>query len=168
MIVFSLLLLVLMLVVMYLDITRYIIPNWLVGLVLLLYPFYYWLCPVPIDIKTSLLAMLAAFLIGYMIFAAKIMGGGDIKLLTALCLWTGGTKTLVAFLMYTGLLGGALSLLLIMGRPVATWYMARDPERRTLPKVVLPGSPVPYGIAIAGAFIILIINGKIPGLPAIL
>mgnify|MGYP001584711850 CR=1 FL=1 len=63
-----------MLAVMYYDATRFIIPNWLVGSLLLLYPLAVLLSPVPVNWQMDLLGMLGAFALGYVIFALRMMG----------------------------------------------------------------------------------------------
>ena len=89
MLIITLILIALMLVVFWLDATRFIIPNWLVAAVIGLYPLYVILSPQPVDwIGASGIALIA-FAVGLALFAANIMGGGDVKLLTGCCLWTG-------------------------------------------------------------------------------
>lgn len=162
MIVFALIITVLMLLVFWLDATRFIIPNWLVGIMLALYPFYYFFCPVPIDIVSSLGIMLVAFAIGLALFAGKIMGGGDVKLLTICCLWAGKTA-IIPFVIYTSLLGGAMALALMTLRP-ATAYLWIRATKRLVPRLLEKGAPIPYGIAIGGAMLIIIYNHQLAGI----
>jgi prepilin peptidase CpaA len=82
-------------------------------------------------------------------FAFGLMGGGDVKLLTALALWVhpvlfGKLVVLMAFL------GGALSLVL------GLWHLTnRRRDRLT----------VPYGVAISGAGLWALANEYWPFLP---
>jgi prepilin peptidase CpaA len=155
---------VLMLLVLYFDITSYIIPNWLVGLVLVFYVSLLLFSPVPVDWKAGGMAFLVAFFLGFLMFSAKLMGGGDVKLLAACCLWT-GFQALPEYLIYTSLLGGVLAFGLLLGRPVIGYYAARYRKSETpLPRVFLHGEPVPYGVAIAGAFLAVLWMGKLPGI----
>ena len=78
------------------------------------------------------------------------MGGGDVKLLTAATLWVGpgGTPSL---LIGTAVLGGLLTLALLFPlalRAVFAPAAAASAARRM---------PVPYGVAIAGAALIVMI-----------
>jgi prepilin peptidase CpaA len=166
MITLSFILILLMGIVVYFDATRFIIPNWLNGMLLALYPVYYFLSPEPIDIKAALIIMGIVFVIGYLIFAANIMGGGDIKLITVLSLWA-GPDAAMPFLVYTALLGGMLATFLMTMRPTVGAYLARHKKIENLPRILVPGEPLPYGLAIAAGFVIPVLNGTLPGLPVI-
>lgn len=117
MLVLAIILSILMLLVLFFDIRSYLIPNWLVGAVLAFYPALLMLSPIAIDWKMALASMLGSFVVGFILFSSKVMGGGDVKLLAACCLWT-GTTALPTYLLYTSGLGGILSILLLAGRPV--------------------------------------------------
>jgi prepilin peptidase CpaA len=154
---------VLMLAVFYFDVTSYKIPNAVVGLVLLFYPLYLWLSPVPVDWASALMIAGVVFAIGLGLFAAKVMGGGDIKLLVACALWAGSGASLKFFL-YTALFGGILALGLMLGRPVMAYYKARLAEDAPMPRILLPGEPLPYGLAIAASMLLITWMGEIPGI----
>lgn len=151
-------LVVAMCVVMYYDATRFIIPNWLVGSLLLLYPVAFYMSSMPLDWKMDLLGMLGAFVVGYVIFALRIMGGGDVKLIIVLSLWVGFTK-LAQFGFNFAVLGGVLSLVVIIMRVILP-KLYKNKEK--LPRIFRPRQPVPYGLAIAGAFLLMIYSGDIP------
>ena len=163
MLILAILLSVLMLLVLFFDIRRYIIPNWLVGLVVLFYPALLIFSPTPINWQMALIACVSSFVIGFILFSSKVMGGGDVKLLAACCLWT-GTQLLPLYLLYTSALGGILSVMLLLGRPIAHYYTARLCPDRPLPRLLQHGQPVPYGVAIAGAFLILLWTQKLVGM----
>ena len=88
-------------------------------------------------------------------YACGIFGGGDVKLIGAVSLWA-GPERIIEFIMLTGLLGGALGLLIlaarqavrsypeIAGRPGPAWNIARWGRDGTCP----------YGIPIAIAAVI--------------
>jgi prepilin peptidase CpaA len=78
------------------------------------------------------------------------MGGGDVKLLTAATLWAGpgGTPTL---LIITAVLGGLLTLALLS--PLALRAVFAPSAAASAAKRM----PVPYGVAIAGAALIVTI-----------
>lgn len=146
----------LMLVVVYLDLTRFRIPNALVAALLLLYPVMLFFVPVPPPWIPAVIIGIAAFVVGFLIFVTKLMGGGDIKLLSVCALWT-GPSMIGSFLIYTALFGGVLSIVLWLLRPLCA-------RAANLPRVLRVGEKVPYGIAIAAAFLFLLWKGRIPGL----
>jgi prepilin peptidase CpaA len=134
------------------DCRRLVIPNGLIFALLLLWPIH--LSSMPVRFSTGLAAAgggLAVFLVGALLHARGLVGGGDVKLLAAAALWAGSDR-LPALLLMTGLCGGALSLLLLspLGRRIAAGHRvgpgrkeATEPDRTVL--------VVPYGAAIAGA-----------------
>ena len=73
-------------------------------------------------------------------FALGQMGGGDVKLIGALALWLPPLAT-VSLLIAMSLLGGALTLLLLLERRVRRGAGAIE---------------IPYGVAIAGAGLLML------------
>ncbi|MCC7260371.1 MAG: prepilin peptidase, partial [Alphaproteobacteria bacterium] len=137
------------------DLTRYIIPNWIVGIIILLYPVMLVMTPESVDWVSGLTAFAVMFVAGMFIYALKLMGGGDIKLLAACALWTGTTEAWdLAF--YTAMLGGVLSLGLLLLRPAVNWADSRLKKPLPLPRLLRPGEPVPYGLAITGAMLMVV------------
>ena len=92
-------------------------------------------------------AMLA-LLFGFAFFAFGWVGGGDAKLVAATTLWL-GFGTVLPYLVYASLLGGALTLMLLAGRRLPL------PERlraiKWIDRLHDNKSGVPYGIALAAA-----------------
>lgn len=86
-------------------------------------------------------APIAVFAVGLLLFARGLMGGGDIKLLTALAAWT-GLKGLLPLLLGISLAGGAIALVLLLAR--------RALAGRPVPRVFAPDAPIPYAVAILG------------------
>lgn len=158
--VFAVYLIFSMLAVLWFDITRYIIPNWLCASLLLAYGFAVFTSPFHVEWHMAIAGMALVLVLGYIIFALKWMGAGDIKLLTALSLWV-GLQNLPDFLLITSLIGGVLSLGLWAGRK-ALPFLPKKPRKEDLPRILQDGAPVPYGVAIALAFILLMWMGKIP------
>jgi prepilin peptidase CpaA len=148
-----------MFAVTWLDLSKYLIPNWITGSLLLLYPVAVWMTPHPIDWKMAVAAMALVLAIGYGIFCMKWMGGGDIKLLTACTLWV-GMKNLPDFMIYVTMIGGGMSLLVLFLRKAPDYI----PQllKIKMPRVLQDGAPIPYGIAIAAGFMIMMWNGMIP------
>jgi prepilin peptidase CpaA len=154
----------LMTYVVYSDLRFYIIPNWLCGAVIALYPVMLLLTPEIVDWLDGLMFLGIMFTVGLLIFTLNWMGGGDVKLLAALALWTGWEGAGKEFLIYTVLFGGVLSLLLLLLRFILPMVLAQFMYKPIiLPSVVSHGKPVPYGVAIAAAFLLLLWKEFIPG-----
>src|SRR5260370_4578378 len=96
------------------DFRRLLIPNALTLALCVLWPLHLATAPT-ITLAAALGAAgcgLAVFLAGALLFFRGLVGGGDVKLLTAATLCAGPDAAL-ALLVFTGLLGGLLSLLLM-------------------------------------------------------
>lgn len=113
------------------------IANWKNAAILLLAPLWWWasgLSPWPdIAIQLGVAAIVFAFFCGA--FAMGWMGGGDVKMIGALALWF-PLHPLVWMLIVMSLIGGALTLLLVIERAM----------RRNKGEI-----EIPYGVAIAMA-----------------
>ena len=96
------------------------------------------------------------FLVGALLFSRGLLGGGDVKLLAASVLWAGPGKA-VPLLLVTGVLGGMLALFLLIppGAHLATLARAKLGPGDASIKSGL-STPVPYGIAIAAAAMIVV------------
>lgn len=148
------------------DLTRYIIPNWMTGVLLLLYPAMLFSAPsLPegFSIWVSLMVFGVVFVVGIAVFALKWMGGGDVKLLAVLSLWT-GAEAVAPFLVYTGLLGGVMALVLVLIRPMVGRFVPVEKVER-IPRFLRHREPLPYGLAITIAFLIVLWMGEVPGMP---
>jgi prepilin peptidase CpaA len=88
----------------------------------------------------------AVFAVCFALFASNVMGGGDAKLLTAVSLWFGLDPSLVEFLLYVGLMGGAVALVILSVRSHADAILA---VRLPIPHSIVAAKKIPYGIAIA-------------------
>lgn len=163
---FSAVITLFLLAVIYYDATSYIIPNWISGLLLALFPAMLLMTPsFPANFSPwiSLGVFAVVFVFGIGIFMMSWAGGGDVKLLAVLSLWT-GIESVAEFLIYTSLLGGAMSLGLLLVRPMAgRLCKTDDPEK--LPRILRPREPLPYGVAITFGFLIVLWLGKVPCLP---
>lgn len=85
------------------------------------------------DVAMQFGVALAAFAVLAAMFAAGLMGGGDVKLLTALALWIEPTAFL-QLIIIMALAGGVLTV--VMG----AWHFLRRQKERLA---------IPYGVAIA-------------------
>jgi prepilin peptidase CpaA len=131
------------------DLTTMTIPNWLnIGLALAFFLFAL-LLGLPMQTLAIHSALgLAALIAGMGFFFMGWIGGGDAKLIAASALWV-GADGLLSYLVVASLLGGALTLGLLMFRTmplplvlVRQGWIARLHEKR---------EGIPYGIALAAA-----------------
>jgi prepilin peptidase CpaA len=146
------------------DLRERRIPNRLTAGLALLYPIYVLVSPAPVAWPAALGIAAVVFLIGLALFAGKLIGGGDVKLIAAVSLWA-GVEHFVWFMLITTLAGGALSLISLWyrrwGGVIGAGLAAPKPATTGGPGSVPPGasqsvpaaSPhpatLPYGIAIA-------------------
>ncbi len=127
------------------DVNRLTIPNWLnITLAALFLPAAM-VSGLPLELLGGhLLAGGLAFVVAFGLFAFRIFGGGDAKMIPAVVLWMGPAASL-PFLYWMAIVGGACALILLIGK-------------RSVPVDVVPGfmrapfepkAGVPYGVAIA-------------------
>ena len=126
-----------LLVAAFTDIRRRQIDNWLNGAIALGAPLFWWASGLSLwpGVAWQLAIALGSFVILAGLFAVRAMGGGDVKLLTALALWIEPTWFL-RLVIIMALVGGVLTIVL------GAWHVARRQRDRLA---------VPYGVAIAGA-----------------
>lgn len=128
------------------------IGNWLNASIALAAPVFWWASGMALwpDVALQLGIALAAFAVLSLLFAIRAMGGGDVKLLTALALWI-PPMLFVEMLIIMAILGGILTLLF------GAWHVMRR-QRDKL--------SIPYGVAIALAGLWVIGTGDLHG-PAV-
>lgn len=126
-----------LLVAAFTDIRRRQIDNWLNGAIAAAAPFYWWACGMALwpDVAWQLGLAAATFAFLAILFAIRAMGGGDVKLLTALALWIEPTW-FVRLLIGMALIGGVLTLAL------GAWHVMRRRKDKLA---------IPYGVAISAA-----------------
>ena len=126
-----------LLVAAFTDIRRRQIDNWLNAAVAAGAPLFWWATGLSLwpGVALQLGVAVVTFLVLAGLFALKAMGGGDVKLLTALALWM-PAMLFLKLLVIMALAGGVLTIALSM------WHITR--RRKDQLKI-------PYGIAIAGA-----------------
>jgi prepilin peptidase CpaA len=101
-------------------------------------------------IGMHVVAGLIVFTVCFTLFAFNIMGGGDAKLLTASAVWFGFNSSLMEFVTYVSIFGGALTLVILVMRKQEDMILAYG---LPVPPLLLTATKVPYGIAIGlGAF----------------
>lgn len=113
------------------------IANWLTGAIALGAPLFWWANELSLwpQVAMQIGVALAAFVVLAILFALRAMGGGDVKLLTALALWIEPTLFL-QLVIIMALLGGVLTILF-----AGVHLMRRRKDRLA----------IPYGVAIACA-----------------
>ncbi len=138
------------------DAVSYRIPNWTVLLLLAGFPVAGLLVPGGVPWLWHLAAAAIVFAAGLGLFALRLAGGGDIKLLTAVALWA-GWEHLAELVILMGVLGGVVVVLLLLARRGLPLLLASIPGDRILllPRVLRAGEPVPYGLAIGLAALML-------------
>lgn len=139
------------------DARHYLIPNRLNLLIVALFVVACFL--LPLNPLPAAATAAGVFLIGLGLFALGLMGGGDIKLLAALSLWTGWPTAIWLFFL-TAMFGAVLVAVIL---PLRVWLAPRWPLTRALPRILTRREPVPYGLAIAAAFLFLLWVKGIPG-----
>lgn len=132
------------------DVNRLTIPNWLnITLAALFVPAAAF-SGLPLEILGGhLLAGGLAFVVAFGLFAFRIFGGGDAKMIPAVVLWMGPAAAL-PFVYWMAIAGGLCALVLLIGK-------------RSVPAAAVPGfmrapfepkAGVPYGVAIAAGAIL--------------
>jgi prepilin peptidase CpaA len=138
------------------DVWKFKIPNWVSAALLLLFVPTALLLPAEVDWLSHVGAGLSVLAVGVVLFARGLLGAGDVKLMTAVSLWT-GFAYLAQFVLVVALAGGVLALLLLVLRIVIARLPAvrAAPDGGSLPRILVKGERVPYGVAIACGAIIL-------------
>jgi len=129
------------------DLRFYRIPNRISLLILTLYPAHIVTYSGTIDWQVSLLLALVTFLSGFLLFSLQLMGGGDVKLLSATALWA-GPELIFEFLALTGIAGGLMALFMLSPLRFAL-AMTFDNHKNTEATKASLGGALPYGVAIS-------------------
>ena len=134
------------------DAATLTIPNWISLTLLGLFPLVAVASGIGLaGVGIHLAIGFAALLIGMVLFAFNLVGGGDAKFLAAVSLYV-GVPALMPFLVNVALAGGVLAMVLMFAREVAAMGFSMD----WFLKFTRGGSVIPYGIAIAfGALAVL-------------
>ena len=119
------------------DIRRRQIDNWLNAGIALAAPLFWWASGMSLmpDVAWQLGMTLATFIVLAGLFAFGAMGGGDVKLLTALALWI-EPEWFLRLVIIMALVGGVLTIVL------GAWHVARRQHSKLA---------IPYGVAISSA-----------------
>ena len=135
------------------DLRTRLIHNWLTFGIAAVAPLYWWATGLALwpGVAAQLALGVAAFAVLTGLFALRMMGGGDVKLLTALALWL-PWQPFLTLVVIMALLGGVLTIVF------AAWHrIARRSGKLE----------IPYGVAIAGAGLWVIAGLSGPVAPAL-
>lgn len=137
-----------LLVAAFTDLKSRKIANWLNGAIAFGAPVFWWATNMALwpDVAIQVGLAVVTFFGLSILFALRAMGGGDVKLLTALALWIAPAHFLNLLIMMA-LLGGLLTLVF------GGWHLMR----RRREKIAIP-----YGVAIAAAGIWVIASFYVP------
>ncbi len=119
------------------DIRRRQIDNWLNATIAASAPLYWWASGMTLwpDVAWQLSVAAVTLVFLAVLFAMRAMGGGDVKLLTALALWI-QPLWFVRLLIGMALIGGVLTIVL------GAWHITRHRRDKLA---------IPYGVAISTA-----------------
>jgi prepilin peptidase CpaA len=117
------------------DLRRRRIDNWLNAAIAVSAPLFWWSCGLSLwpDIAIQFAVTLTVFAVLAILFAMGAMGGGDVKLLTALALWV-KPEWFLQLLLVMGVTGGLLTIFF------GAWHVMRRQRDKLA---------IPYGVAIA-------------------
>lgn len=137
-----------LLVAAFTDLRRRQIDNWLNAAIALGAPLFWWSSGLSLwpGVAWQLGIAVVTFIATAALFALRAMGGGDVKLLTALALWIRPTHFLF-LVVIMAMLGGLLTILF------GAWHVARRKQGRVA---------IPYGIAISAAGLFTIASKSLP------
>jgi prepilin peptidase CpaA len=131
------------------DLRHRRIGNTLNASIMLVAPLFWWASGLGWSAIGLQLAVAAgSFAVLCVLFALRAMGGGDVKLLTALALWI-RPEWFAHLVIVMALLGGVLTLM------AAGWHIAKRKRGRI---------SIPYGVAIAAAGLWILTSDYLPGL----
>ncbi len=164
------------------DFSFYRIPNALLVGMLVLYVIYAPMFLTMNTIMMSALVCLATLVVTFVLFATKFIGGGDAKYLTVASLWV-GTAGILPFIFLVTIIGGGLAIVYLVLRnhvqrlSDVIWIQVQKTEEHfpalqyiwagsgTGPELGkrdnISARMLPYGVAIAIAAIIIMVNNPL-------
>ena len=135
-----------LLVAAFTDLRRRQIDNWLNAGIALSAPLFWWASGLSLwpGVALQLGVAVIVFFALAGLFALRMMGGGDVKLLTALALWL-PWQPFMQLLLIMSLIGGVLTVVL------GAWHVMRRQHHKL---------KIPYGVAIASAGLLVMVMNK--------
>ena len=129
------------------DLREFIIPNRVCAAIALLFIPHLIFSPVPVNWIAGGAFAAVLFLVGAFAFSRGWAGGGDVKLLAAVGLWSG--DHMLAFLYITAVVGGVMGMLTLAYRTVGRWAFSFGIHSRLFAPSFSEHPVLPYGVAIA-------------------
>lgn len=140
-----------LLIAAFTDLRRRKIDNWLNAAIALGAPLYWVASGMTLyDIGIQLAVALGTFIVLAGLFAIRAMGGGDVKLLTALALWI-QPMWFLELIFVMAVAGGIVTIIF------GSWHVARRNKNRIA---------IPYGLAIAFAGLWVLAGHYLPAIQA--
>lgn len=132
------------------DVCKFTIPNWISLALVGLFLVAAFTLPVRFDWLSHLGAMAVVLCGSLLLYRFGFIGGGDLKLMAAVGLWV-GLGDLLQLVVWVGIAGAVFTLSVIALRRLLTGALVAQTafQQVTLPRVLLPGEQIPYGVAIA-------------------
>jgi len=101
------------------DVRSLTISNRYCAAIALLYPVYVATAPYGVDWIDGAIVGAVALTIGFLLFAMRLAGGGDVKLFAAGSLWA-GSHWLAEYVFATALVGGVFAVAMLIHRRIAS------------------------------------------------
>lgn len=138
------------------DYRTLIIPNWCSIVLIIEFLLFSILFLTMDEFAWHLLAGAIVFVLGIGFYAFGWLGGGDVKLLTAVIFWAGPTNGLI-FVLAMAAIGFVMAVGLIILRRVLIFFPNLFPNSELLRRPVawVEEGAFPYGIAIGAAALII-------------
>jgi prepilin peptidase CpaA len=127
------------------DVTSYTIPNWVSLAMAGALPAFALALGMPLgQVGIQILFGVAILFVGFFLFQAKIIGGGDAKLLAATAMWT-GSAAFIPFIFWTAVAGGVMAAALLAARQFVPQAQANP---GFVNRLLTQHNGIPYGLAI--------------------
>lgn len=97
------------------DVRHLTISNRYCAAIALLYPVYVLTAPYGVDWIDGAIVGAVALAIGFLLFAMRLAGGGDVKFFAAVSLWA-GSHWLAEYVFVTAIVGGVFALFMMIHR----------------------------------------------------
>jgi len=128
------------------DIASMLIPNWVSIALALTFPIAAFAVGLPwTQVGAHALIGLLVFIAGFILFSVGVLGGGDVKVISGVAVWT-GAAALSPFAFWTSAAGGVLALVILLARKRFT---PADSRPAFFNRLLTSTNGIPYAVAIA-------------------
>lgn len=134
------------------------ISNWIPLALIVGFAIYYFIFWQKIPITQHVIYALIVLVVGFFLFAFKLFGAADIKLIFAIVLWAGPQHT-IPFIFFTSLFGGIFAFLIIITKRIIEAKPNYKPKLSITRRLVRLArkNVIPYGIAIGLAALLTVV-----------